>query len=117
MNLRQQLYESNSDLRQRFKKEKISSKYLRKEDVMLITIGKPKASYSLTIADGLLDVHYNPTNYKINGFTVLYVKEFIGCFEQLSNSNKNVEKEAEKANYKPLVEPIANLGMTSLSFA
>lgn len=116
MNIYHSVYESNRDLLTRVKKEKIFAKYLKKEDVFLVNFGKPKTSFSITLPDGLIIIHYDPKNYKITGFTVPYLKEFLDSCKQLAQ-NEELEKNFEKHDYKPLAEPVANVGMTGLSFA
>lgn len=117
MNIFRLIYESNRDLLQRFKEESVSSKYFEKEDVFRVFIGESSDSRAITIANGLLIIHYNPENYKIYGFTVPFVKEFVQYCKQYGY-NKDIEVNiGEKKGSRYFAEPVANAGMTSLSFA
>lgn len=117
MNIFNVIYESNRDLLQRFKEEKISSKYLKNEDVFRVFLGKPRQSRAITVANGLLIVHYNPKNYKIYGFTVPYVKEFMKYCQQFDKYKDIASEFKEKRDSNFLAEPVANAGMATLSFA
>lgn len=117
MNVPKKVYESNRDLLLRVKKEKVTVNYFKREDVFRLFIGKSKNSLGLTIGNGLLTVHYDPKTYKIYGFTVPYVKEFIMFCEYFESQKYQIENQITKKDPKLLVDPIANAGMASLSVA
>lgn len=110
MTIAHKIYDSNRNILQRFKKEKVDSEYLKREDVMHVFLGKPRISDSITVANGLITIHYSPTTYKIYGFTVPYVREFVNTFSRLLKDHERVERKPQN-----LAEPVANMGMSSLS--
>jgi hypothetical protein len=111
MNTYKQIYENNKDLLERVSKEKVECKYLKDEDVLLMTIGKKEISDSIDV-DELMTVHYDPDTLKITGFTVPYVNEFIDCVERIMRARI---KEEETLHPKP--QSIASAGLFGLSLA
>lgn len=116
MNTAYKIYEANRDLLSRVDEEEVSVKYLKKEDVLLLTLSDSITTDSITLDDGLLIIHYNSDNFKITGFTIPYFQEFIIYCKNL-NKNEKIKKSVKEQNFKPLIEPIANVGMFNLSFA
>lgn len=115
MNIYKKIYKTNINLLKKIDEGEVKVKYLP-EDVLLISLPVPaRYSDSIEIADGLLIIHYNPNNYKITGFTVPYVKEFI----QLSLTMQEAKQKSIKKKKKHVVKPqtIASAGMYGLSFA
>ncbi len=113
MNIYKQIYDTNINLLKRVDKDKIKIKYLS-EDVLLVSLGVlNRYSDSIEIGDGLLVIHYNPKNYKITGFTVPYVKEFI---ETNLIMRTAIEQEKQKKE-QPTPQTVASAGMYGLSCA
>ena len=112
--LAKKIYEENRDLLVRANKETIDSDYIKEEDVLMIYIGSQKAvSLSYSIAKEHIIVHYNPKNFKITGFTIPYLKEFVKWHQKLINGKKSVE-EVYKTKPKEVVDTVASTGITGL---
>lgn len=111
MNIYKQIYETNRNLLERVAKEKVDYKYLKNDDVLLMTIGKNRLSDSIDI-DELMTVHYDPETFKITGFTLPYVNDFIECIERIMKAKI---KEEETLHPKP--QSIASAGLFGLSIA
>lgn len=117
MTITKQIYEKNRDLLLRVKNEKVTASYFKREDVFRIFFGKPKNSLGITIANGLLTIHYDPKDYRIYGFTIPYMKEFILFCDYFDGRKDKLEYKMTQENPKKLIDPIANAGLTGLSFA
>jgi len=119
MNLYKQIYDTNINLLKRVDNDKIKIKYLS-EDVLLVSLGVPlRYSDSIEIGDGLLVIHYNPNNYKITGFTVPYVKEFIKTSLAMKTAVDLAKQKREKLIEEEKIKPqtVASAGMYGLSCA
>jgi hypothetical protein len=115
------IFKANGDLFKRIEDNSISYSYLDDEDVLLITLKESKSFLSVTTPDGFIVIHFNPKTYKIVGFTVPYVQEFLDYFsslhEKIDNKEGSVETVKKKKTPGSLVRPVATSGMNGLAFA
>lgn len=113
MNIRNKIFKNNKDLLERFDSAKVDFSYIKGDDVYLVNIKTSKFMDSIDLFDGLIIAHYDPSTYKIMGFTLPYVKEFKEVTQKLLKEKEmeNIKEKKEKVK----VNRIASASLFGLS--
>jgi len=101
--IKKKIFENNLDIAERFKNEKVTHHYIEGDDVLLLGFGKPSASDSIDLSDGITTIHYNPETYKITGFTILSLKEYYTQYNKLLIEK---QKPVKQLNLDSIFTPI-----------
>lgn len=106
------LFDTNRDLLERVKVSTVRMSKLN-DDVLLLSIGKPINSLAFEMEDGL-NVHYDPSSYKVTGFTVVGFTSWYENVHKEVVSNKQLRSNPGKTN--EYIDQVAAYGMNRLSF-
>lgn len=95
MNIYKQIFENNKDLLERLDNKDFEAEFIKKDDVFLMRIGKPTSSYDSIDIDDFMTIHYDSETFKITGFTIPYVKEFVKNTALIMRITEEKERELD----------------------